>query len=387
MPPSLLSAPLLTGKPTAHARTDTGLQATLVAPETCDDAFWSPWAALERRAAAPNPFFGAALLRPAIRHLAPPSLRLLTLTREGRLVFAAPVLVERSLRGLPVTHLVAWRHRYAFLDAPLIDADDIHATLAALPGVLRALPGAPAFLRFALLDREGPAAALAPSTHTVVEAVAERACLFGPFDADAYLEAAIRKKKRKELGRLTNRLSDLGPLTFERLASDNDAAALHQWTEDFLALENRSWKGEQGTSMISRPEDAAYFRAAIKNAHHTGALDVRRLCVDGRTIAMIVNFIAGGEGYSFKIAHDPDFARFSPGVLLEIDLTRAIAAMPDIRLFDSCAAPDHPMIDAIWRERRKMGALTIAAESWRGRLSLAACRRLKAQRATDGDET
>ena len=46
--------------------------------------------------------------------------------------------------------------------------------------------------------------------------------------------------------------------------------------------------------------------------------------------------------------------RHSPGVLLILDVTKALFEEPGIRLVDSCAIPGHPMIDNIWRERIQM---------------------------------
>ena len=45
------------------------------------------------------------------------------------------------------------------------------------------------------------------------------------------------------------------------------------------------------------------------------------------------------------------FARFSPGVLLQKE-NLALLAREDIAWCDSCAAPDHPMIDHFWRDQR-----------------------------------
>ena len=40
-------------------------------------------------------------------------------------------------------------------------------------------------------------------------------------------------------------------------------------------------------------------------------------------------------------------------------LAQALAD-PDLDWMDSCAAPDHPMIDGIWAERRRIGQFRVA---------------------------
>jgi hypothetical protein len=46
-------------------------------------------------------------------------------------------------------------------------------------------------------------------------------------------------------------------------------------------------------------------------------------------------------------------------VQLTLELTRYLCADPAIRLVDSTAAPDHPMINPIWRGRLAIGDVLI----------------------------
>ncbi len=63
--------------------------------------------------------------------------------------------------------------------------------------------------------------------------------------------------------------------------------------------------------------------------------------------------------FSYKTAFDEDFARFSPGVLLQLE-NLAMLDRKTIDWTDSCAASDHPMIDSLWEERRPIGRLSVA---------------------------
>ncbi|MBK8375584.1 MAG: hypothetical protein IPL18_12200 [Sphingomonadales bacterium] len=51
--------------------------------------------------------------------------------------------------------------------------------------------------------------------------------------------------------------------------------------------------------------------------------------------------------FSFKTAFDEDHARFSPGVLLQIENLKLLEKA-GLDWCDSCAAQDHPMIDSLW---------------------------------------
>jgi len=176
-------------------------------------------------------------------------------------------------------------------------------------------------------------------------------------DADAYWETQVRAKKRKELRRLQKRLAELGTVESRLLRAGDDLA---QWCGEFLALEAAGWKGAQGTALACREQDAAFFRSACAAAFANGLLHFLRMDLDGRAIAMLVNFRAGEGAFSFKIAFDETLGRFSPGVLIEIANLHAVQGDPGIDWMDSCAAADHPMIDSLWAERRTITQYRIA---------------------------
>jgi CelD/BcsL family acetyltransferase involved in cellulose biosynthesis len=177
--------------------------------------------------------------------------------------------------------------------------------------------------------------------------------------ADDYWETHVRAKKRKEIRRLQKRLAELGTVE-QRLL--NDGADLPRWCGDFLALEASGWKGREGSALASRPDDIAFFRASCAAAFATGRLHFLRIDLDGRAIAMLVNFRHGDGAFSFKIAFDEEMGRFSPGVLIEIANLHAVQDDPAIGWMDSCAAADHPMIDSLWAERRSIVQYRIALQ-------------------------
>src|SRR3546814_13446781 len=74
--------------------------------------------------------------------------------------------------------------------------------------------------------------------------------------------------------------------------------------------------------------------------------------LDGRAIAMLVNFRHGEGAFSFTIAFDEALGRFSPGVLIEIADLQAVLGGHAIGWMDSCAAAYQPLIDSLVGERR-----------------------------------
>ena len=91
---------------------------------------------------------------------------------------------------------------------------------------------------------------------------------------------------------------------------------------------------------------------------------------------MLVNFLTPPGGFTFKTVFDEAFARFSPGVQIQLD-NLDILTRPDIAWMDSCAVEDHPMIDSLWTGRRSIVRVTIRLKGARRTLSYAICRALE----------
>lgn len=326
-------------------------------------ALEADWRDLSENAVERNPFYSPALLIPALDAFADTTVRLaVARDARGRMIALAPVAPARGYSRLPVSYLTTWMHEHCFFAAPLIRAG---AEEEAFTALFDLFANEGAFFRFRRLAASGPlakAARRAADARGVLIASSahyERAMLEGGFVADDVLTTAYDGKKRKELRRQRARLDDEGCVAFESFSAGDDLAI---WAEEFLALEQKGWKGREGTALASNASSRRFFVEALNRAHSAGVLDFHRLNSAGRPVAMIVNFIDGGEGYSFKIAFDEDYAKFSPGVLLEIEMLRALEGRR-LAFIDSCAARDHPMINALWRERRAIEALNVSGAS------------------------
>ena len=328
------------------------------------DAQDARWAALADDAAEPNAFYAPDMLRAAIDHLGGQAdVRMLEAFEGARLIGLMPVTVLRNHGRLPIANVGNWMHDHCFFGAPLIARGSEQAAWVAFLALLDGADRAPGFLHMRGLDAAGANAA-------ALEAVCamqrrpfreigryDRALLRSDLSADAYWDANVRAKKRKEIRRLQKRLGEIGHVESRVLT---DAAALPRLCGDFLALEASGLKGREGTALSCAPREAAFFRAATAAAMAAGRLQFLRLDLDGKAIAMLANFRHGDGAFSFKIAIDETLGRFSPGVLIEIDNLHAVQADPGIAWMDSCAAPDHPMIDSLWGERRSIVQYRIA---------------------------
>ena len=321
------------------------------------------WDSLSAATSEPNPFLESWYLLPALRALDPGHEALfLRFHHDGALAGMLPLVREKRYYRWPFPHLRNWVHANCFLGAPLVIAGLEAEFWRALLAWADAHAGTALFLHLGAMPLTGPVDAglrqvLAEQGREAGVVFSEdRAMLASPLSPEAYLEAAMSGKKRKELRRQHARLSELGEVTVERLA---DASGLTAWLDEFLALEHSGWKGAAGSALASHRATEALFREAMAGAAVRGRLERLSLRLNGEPIAMLASFLTPPGAYSFKTAFDERYARFSPGVLLQRE-NLAVLERPSIAWTDSCAAADHPMIDHIWRERRPVGRWSIA---------------------------
>jgi CelD/BcsL family acetyltransferase involved in cellulose biosynthesis len=321
------------------------------------------WNALADRASTPNPFYESWYLLPSLRALDPHGdVTLLCLEADGVLSGLLPVRRETAYYSYPFPNLRGWAHANCFVGAPLVAKGCEAAFWRALFRWADENAGASLFFHLAnmplngslydglreVLAEQGREAALVHSE--------ERAMLESELASQAYFEAALKAKRRSELERKRRRLSELGEFTITR---QNDAAGIEEWSRRFLALEQASWKGRAGSALACDQANETLFCEALSGAAALGRLERLELSLDGRPIAMMTTFLTPPGAFGFKTAFDQEFARFSPGVLLQRE-NLALLERPGIDWCDSCAAEDHPMIDHFWRERRTIGRISIA---------------------------
>jgi hypothetical protein len=260
-----------------------------------------------------------------------------------------PVVIVRRRYGVPLPILVGWTHSYAPLGMPLIDRDWQEGALTAWLDHIAAAPGLPKLVLMPYLPAQGGSAfetALSQRGGRSADFGSHARAVLRPDSGRAgYLELALPARRRKELARQRRRLADMGALTSD--VAREPAAALM----DFLALEASGWKGRAGTAAKVNDDIRRFVEQAVTALAAEGKAEMLRLAVDGRAIATTVTLRSGNRAWGWKVAYDEAFARYSPGVHCLMDTTRRLLDDDTIACADSCATPDHPMIDRIWRER------------------------------------
>jgi CelD/BcsL family acetyltransferase involved in cellulose biosynthesis len=331
------------------------------------------WQALAKRALEPNPFFEPWFLLPALRHL--PELASVTSDagcgvlfieeQDGALIGVVPLRLEplRALTGripLPLMRARVLTHKYSFCHTPLVDRAGGARAIAALLGWCRARRAPVLELEDTYADGPVHELLLEEARHlgsaaTFVRGAHERAVFLPRADASAFLAAAMTPKRRRDLERRERQLRAAGHLETPELGpGPGPDAELVPFVDGFLALEAAGWKGAAGTAFASAATDRDFFVEAVRAGHAEGRVWFQTVELDGATIASLLSFVAGASAYSWKICYDERMARYSPGVYVEVLNLRRLHERPQITWMDSGARPDHPMVNRLWPDRKRI---------------------------------
>jgi len=279
--------------------------------------------------------------------------------RDARLTGLLPVISMWRTYGIPLPALVS-ADPYGTLCTPLLDREQAEASALDIMNQARNAGAHALILRDVTLDgpamkafreelrRDGLRVRLLHS-HL-------RAALDATRDADELLQEALGAKKLKELRRQRNRLADHGAVRFDVARTPEYVAPA---LETFLTLEASGWKARRGTALVQDAGDAAFIRRAAVALAANGQCEIITLRAGVAPVAAGIVLRHRDRAFFFKLGADERFARFSPGVQLTLELTRHLCADAQIRFADSTAAPDHPMINPIWRGRLAIGDVLI----------------------------
>jgi CelD/BcsL family acetyltransferase involved in cellulose biosynthesis len=325
--------------------------------------FRDEWRDLAGRALEPNVFYDPAFALSAAPVFGAGAGAVLVWSRTTptRLIGLFPARIARRY-GM-MTALTGWTHPYAPFGVPLVDRDEADAAVTAFLDHIEANPKFPRLVMLPLIARDGPFAAML--TRVLLRhggALAHfgehaRAMLAPTAGRLRYLDHAVGGKKHKELRRQRRRLLEKGLL---KVVSASTADDIPRGLSDYLALEAAGWKGRTGSAARQSTNICAFIQAAVEALAANGQARIDRLMQNGHPLAATITLRSGDCAWFWKIAYDEDFAKFSPGVQMSLDLTELLLAEPDIARADSCATADHPMIDHIWRERLVLADLLIA---------------------------
>ena len=238
--------------------------------------------------------------------------------RNGRLVGALPLCTRRE-RGLRVVRFVGGADS-ALADVLVAagEGPEIAATLAE-----RAADEADDLADlFGLPGNSRLAAAFGQGGLTLVPRVSAPVLDLAP-GWDAIYSERVSTKHRKAHRRLRRQLDAQG--VFEsRLA--RTPAEIEPALEEAFALHALRWRDRPDRSAFSSPAGRALHRDAMPSLAGDDIARIVTLRLDGRPIAFTAFFVLRGSMVLHRLAFDPAFGHWSPGLLATHDALRAAAA-------------------------------------------------------------
>ena len=295
-----------------------GLTVETISGESAFSELGAQWDALVRAGARPSPFLLHARLLEWWRHYGDEAeLAVHVAFRGERLVGALPLCVCPR-RGLRVTSFVGGDPGLA--DTLLADGESV-STADALAERARGadqdlaeFSGLPADSRLI--------AALGPSALTLIERSEAPVLDLSP-DWDSVYATKFSSKQRSNHRRRRRQLAELGRVDVEVARTVDE---LKGAIEDAFVLHDRRWQGRPDGSGFTTPAGRRFSYAAIEALAPLGVPRIVSLKIDGRAVAFHYFLALEGRIYVHRIAFDPEFSRYSPGVINTLDAIEAAAA-------------------------------------------------------------
>lgn len=337
---------------TARCRT------SLIEASDVDDRLVSDWTDLVSRAAESNAFLAPSFVLPATQFLHKANdVFLVTVRSEGGQLIGLSVFERMpASRNVPFAHVRALKTMHSFRSGLLIDSQQL---LTGLDGILGCLASQGIWgIDF---DEQWLDSPLVRAFRIVCDHSKYHWAEASEYDRPVFRPATIgasdlsscwSKNRRKAHKKNLRRLDALGAweLRVVRQGSDFERAI-----ERFIKLEHSGWKGDQGSSLRSNPNEEQFFSTMMRGFTEENASFFVELTSKGRVIGSTANLTAGQTAFAFKVGWDAEYAHVSPGKVLDAELMiRSQELLPKTQLVDSCAKGEC-YLAGLWPDRIRIG--------------------------------
>jgi CelD/BcsL family acetyltransferase involved in cellulose biosynthesis len=132
-------------------------------------------------------------------------------------------------------------------------------------------------------------------------------------DFETFYKAHIGTKSRQNLRRKWRRLEEQGELSYGVITGEE---AVRDFLIIMIAIERKSWKGQQKLGIFSRKDIKEFYNVAIPKMAADGELRIDTLSIGERVIAYEFSLIRDGYRCVHNQAYLPEFRDWSPGTQL-----------------------------------------------------------------------
>jgi CelD/BcsL family acetyltransferase involved in cellulose biosynthesis len=149
----------------------------------------------------------------------------------------------------------------------------------------------------------------------------------------ASYEAGLRGEFRRSRKRYARRLEEHGK-TEVIVHRPTDPAEVDKLVRITFEVEDRSWKGTEGTSVLKNDGMLAFYQRQARLLAAQGQLEIVILEHDGTPIASAYVWAAKSLRFIAKVGYDEAFRAFGPGQYLMMRYLQRLHADPDCQIVD-----------------------------------------------------
>ncbi len=298
------------------------------------------WDDLWRRSELTLPTLRAGLVAQWVGQFAPRAeFHALAVEDQGQWVAALP-LVRRKV-GRVIDAGAMPTNEWSSSGDLLLDATArVDTALDALVAAMVELPWQLFWLEEVAIDAPRWKAFQAAISRAAVTAHFQEQSQLGRIEIDHDWEAYQRswsRKHRQQMARHARRLARQDDVQL-RVLSELAPQEVEGWMRRGFEVEDRSWKGAAGTSVLQTPGMFTFFTRQAEQLARWGDLELAFLECGKRPIAFSYGLSAKGVYHSYKVGYDLEYAGYSPGQLLRYQLFRRFYGDPQRRAID-CMTP------------------------------------------------
>jgi len=137
-----------------------------------------------------------------------------------------------------------------------------------------------------------------------------------PADWEIFL-ATLSSNRRYDFRRKQKCLEKAGQVT-SRIITPT-LAEFPALLQAALVVEDKSWKGQRGSSLLKNTTLLAFFERYTRKACEAGSLRLCFIELDGKPISMHIAIASHGSFWVLKLGFDEAFSKCSPGAQLAMD--------------------------------------------------------------------
>lgn len=300
------------------------------------------WDDLWLRSEVTNPRARAHLVALWVEHFSPGEiLQALAVEEEGRLVAALPLVGSRRLQGFVKVGALPYNASAGNGDLLLDPATDIDAVLDLLVSAFNRLPWPFLWLDNIAFERshwKALRAAMNRRSLSPEVRLDHHAALVEIGNDWQTYEASRSSKRRQNRRRQVRQLEQAGKTELKIYYPS--PCQIHSFMIEGFEIEDRSWKGSEGTSVLKTPGMLDFYCREAALLAEWGQLELVFLEHQDKAIAFDYGLNSKGVHYTPKVGYDEAYEKFSPGQLLVMLFLQRLYADTERKQLDFLGPPD-----------------------------------------------